>query len=250
MTSALPELPAGFVPARIEVARVAVHVLARARSQAVGRIGLVTAPDGIATPAFGPHASVVRLTPTTLVVDRAGDSTVVPLTGATLRRLAEAAGADVDVPLDVGTDTPPLGDHDAPLDLDPDVIALLGGWFALGWAVLDAVGGSEAALAPARTQLWPEHVDVGTNVAVGPGPGDRVNLGASAGDGFHEAPYLYVGPWDDRRPGLGGYWNAPFGAVLGWDALRSAPDPWAEAVAFLVDGVRRCQTVPGVPSAP
>ena len=53
---------------------------------------------------------------------------------------------------------------------------------------------------------------------------DRVNLGASPGDGFHAEPYLYVGPWGPHRPGAPGFWNAPFGAVLGWGLERPTRD--------------------------
>jgi hypothetical protein len=66
---------------------------------------------------------------------------------------------------------------------------------------------------------------------------DVSNLGASAGDSFYEEPYLYVGPWEEVRPGDSSYWNAPFGAVLRYGELRAVPDPLACAVEFLARGV-------------
>jgi len=74
---------------------VVVHVLSRARSQAVGRIGLVPTPDGIDTPAFGEDATVVRLTAFDLVVEQGGDASRSALADATLRSLTAAAGADL-----------------------------------------------------------------------------------------------------------------------------------------------------------
>jgi hypothetical protein len=83
--------------------------------------------------------------------------------------------------------------------------------------------------------LWPEHFDAGCDVV--DGKGRRVNLGASPGDGFSDEPYLYVGPWEGERPGDADYWNAPFGAALGYARLLAAADPVAEGVAFVQRGL-------------
>jgi hypothetical protein len=178
----------------------------------------------------------VRVAGTRLVVER-GKATVasVAIPGASLRSLAAAAGADLDAPLDVGHDTPPLGDPDEPLALDPAATAAVAGWFDLGWRALDEVLG--AAASPSIVQLWPEHFDAGCDVAVGPGPGERCNLGASPGDGLTDTPYLYVGPWQAGRPGDESFWNVPFGAVLDREVLRGEPDPVAAAVAFFRRGL-------------
>ena len=63
--------------------------------------------------------------------------------------------------------------------------------------------------APSILQLWPEHFDAALDVGTASG---RCNVGISAGDSFCEEPYVYVGPWDDQRPGGDSVWNAPFGA--------------------------------------
>ena len=71
-------------------------------------------------------------------------------------------------------------------------------------ATTPAVTGATAA------QLWPEHFDLACTVVVG---GEvQVNVGASPGDAYEPAPYLYIGPWGPERPGDPAYWNAPFGA--------------------------------------
>jgi hypothetical protein len=35
----------------------------------------------------------------------------------------------------------------------------------------------------------------------------------------------------------GDFWNAPFGAVLGYDEVRAAPDPAARAAQLLLTGL-------------
>lgn len=204
----------------------------------MGRFGLRAAPGGIATPAFGDEHTVVRIAGARLVVER-GKATVAnrSIGGASLRELAAAAGCDVEAPFDVGADTPPVGDPDAPLAVDPEAAGELAAWYDLGWRALDQVLGS--ARSPSAIQLWPEHFDAACDVAVGPGPDDRCNLGASPGDGPDGLPYLYVGPWSGDRPGEPAFWNAPFGAALAADALRSAADPVLAAVAFYRHGLAR-----------
>ena len=90
---------------------------------------------------------------------------------------------------------------------------------------------------PTVVQLWPEHFDVALDAAAT--PEIRVNLGGSPGDGFHQEPYAYVGPWTDDRPGDPAFWNAPFGAVLGHDVLVGDPDPVTRLTEFFLDGMRR-----------
>ena len=155
--------------------------------------------------------------------------------GATLTDLAVVAGVDLTIELSVGHDTPPLGDVDAPISIDPVAADVVGRWFGVVAAALDrTLAGLEADAAPSMAQLWPEHFDVALDAAFDPSsPGERrVNLGGSAGDASHEEPYLYAGPWTDDRPGDPGFWNAPFGAVLGWSEVMSAADPVATATDF------------------
>jgi len=195
-------------------------------------------PGGFATHAFGDDHAVVRLAGAHLVVERGSSITaVVPVGGSTLRRLVDAAGADLGAAFSVGSDTPALGDVDELLAADHDAALALGAWYELGARVLDEV--LAGVVGASRPQLWPEHFDLGCDVPVGTVGGSRCNLGASPGDGFEPAPYLYVGPWEPARPGGSGYWNAPFGALLRWVDLAGAADPMAAGTAFMAEGLAR-----------
>jgi hypothetical protein len=236
----LAALGDSYGPARLEVQRIATHVVARARHAATGRFGLRVTPGGFGTPAFGDGAEVVRVRADALVRELSppgGASTsALALAGATLEQLAVAADVTLDPGFSVGNDTPELGAIGEALVLDPDAIAAVLGWFGFGAEVLDrVVTGLDAAARPSVAQLWPEHFDLGVDVGVG--PERRANLGASAGDGPSGAPYLYVGPWGAERPGDPDYWNAPFGAVLGHADLLADADPVAAGVGFLRRGI-------------
>jgi hypothetical protein len=238
----LPALPPAFASTRVEVQRVAVHVLARRRHALTGRFGLRVAPGGIAMPAAGPDHEVLRTAGSWLLRERTGPAATTDALDLRAASLADAATfAEVDLAdgtFSVGHDTPPTGAADAPLAVDDASMAALAAWYAFGAAALDAVVAPDVdRLQPSVQQLWPEHFDVGLDVHVG--EGRRANLGASPGDGPDGEPYLYVGPWGDERPGEPGYWNAPFGAALGFEALRQQEDPSARAAEFLRQGLAR-----------
>lgn len=190
--------------------RVGAHVLARRRFQAVGRFGLRVLPGGIATPLFGDE--LIRTSGATLVHEVGGRASYRSMDGASLRELAAWVGADIDAEFSCGEDTPEIGDPDAPLGVDRATAEGLATWMAQGARALDGVIAGLSDAEPETLQLWPEHFDLGTNVAVP--SGGRVNLGCSHGDGYEADPYVYVGPWGPERPGDAAYWNAPFGAVL------------------------------------
>ena len=227
-------------PSRLALHRVAAHVLGRCRYQVSGRFGLRAGPQGIVTPAFGPGPEVVRVAGDFLVREEGGVVSYRRLGGSSLQELATFSGADLASEFPGGTDTPELGEVDEPLRLSAGYVVAVADWFALAWRVLDAVVGElPAAAEPATLQLWPEHFDVGTNVGVDPvSPEARVNLGASPGDGYSEAPYFYVGPWGPERPGDPAFWNAPFGAALAVTELEGTADPAETAAQFLRKGIR------------
>jgi hypothetical protein len=221
---------------------VTVHIVARSRHQATGRFSLRVTPGGWGTPEFGPDQRRVRISGTSLIVesDASGSASASghPIIGATLRELAEIASVDLRLDLDVGHDTPPMGDPDAPLLIDDDEAASLVRTYAIAACALDATITALHLRGMASTvaRLWPEHFDVA--IEADAAPGRRVNLGVSPGDGFHAGPYAYVGPWTADRPGDGAFWNAPFGAFMPI-ADGNAQDAASAVEAFLLDGVER-----------
>lgn len=241
----LPDLPETFGATRDILQRVAVHVVARSRQQATGRFGLRVTSGGFGTPTFGDDARRVRLSRGLLVHESAGrggsHTRAVVIDGATLAELAVVAEVDLDADLDVGHDTPPLGDTDVALAVDVAAARALSAWYTVVGEALDAVVVARPDASASAIQLWPEHFDIALDAAFDPDAPDvrRVNLGGSPGDGFHADPYAYVGPWTDDRPGDGNFWNAPFGATLGYGELAAADDPVDAVTAFFLRGYDR-----------
>jgi hypothetical protein len=233
MTST-PDWDGTYATTRAELHRVAAHVIARRRFLLTGRFGLRVTPGGFGTPMFGDD-EVVRISGTTLFRERRIDDRAVTATlamaGASLNVLATFVDCDLDPAFSVGKDTPELGDADAPLDIDESSAAVMAEWFARGAEAVDAcVAGLGAAGDPSVAQIWPEHFDLGTDVAIGTG---RANLGVSPGDRFSAEPYIYVGPRSSDRPGDPAYWNASFGALATWSEITDAD----AAAAFFARGL-------------
>jgi hypothetical protein len=130
------------------------------------------------------------------------------------------------------------------LMLDSDATTVLGDWYLLGHRAVDVAIASLPDPQASIVRLWPEHFDVGIDLAVDSRskPGVRTNLGASAGDEFHQEPYLYVAPWSDDRPGPTEFWNAPFGATLGYGDLDVSENPLAAATEFFLHGIAYLRT--------
>ena len=238
----LAELPDTYLTSRDALQRVAVHIVARARAQATGRFGLRVTVAGFGTPEFGDDVVRVRVSGTTLVRETGGTdgatSTATAIDGSALADLAGFASVDLGSDLDVGHDTPSLGDATEPLSVDGASASALATWYATVGTALDrVVAGLPAESSPSLVQLWPEHFDVALDAAAT--SERRANLGGSPGDGFHDGPYAYVGPWTDDRPGDESFWNAPFGAVLVYRDLVGADDPVGLLTEFFSEGMRR-----------
>ena len=242
------QLPDDWPAQRETLRRLATHVVARAQAEVTGNFALMPLAGGFGTPQFGPDRQRVRMSGGSLFVEQVeanidGSSTartdVHMVAGSTIRDLCTRVGVDVELDFSVGHDTPPLGDPDAMVMLDSDTTTVLGDWWALGQRAMDLAIASFPDPQAAVARLWPEHFDVGTDLAVDPSgkPGRRTNLGASAGDDSHQEPYLYVGPWGDERGGPAEFWNAPFGATLGFSTLDASANPLAEAAEFFLHGV-------------
>lgn len=231
--------PTDEVVTRLELQRLATHVLARARADHGGRFGLRATPSGIGTPLFGPDDATVRLTGTSLVREHQTPegalAAALDLVGRSLGEAATFAGVDLGRPFTPGADAPDVGDPDAPLILDPHAAARLLAWFPTGAQVLDAL--LPELTAPTAAQVWPEHFDLGLAAATGSG---GVTLGASPGDHAIPEPYVYVAPWETARPGDPGYWNAPFGALVTRSDLAGS-----DTVEGALDFVRRGLTLLG-----
>lgn len=221
-----------LVATRRSLHAVAEHVLAAARYQATGRIGLVVSTGGFATPPFdGPAGeTVVAVAGTDLVVRDGRGPRRAPLT--TVAAAAELVGVDPGAPTEVYPPETPLRPEE-PLALDPAAVAVLAGALRQGGDALDRLVADVAAATgeePATVTLWPEHFDVATTL-------DEVNYGVSPGDDDHPRPYAYVGPWTARA---GAFWDAPFGAAHPLDDLADA-----EAVAaFFAEGRHRAAEDP------
>ncbi len=245
----LVDLPDDWSAQRDTLRRIATHVVARAQQLATGHFALMPLPGGFGTPQFGADRRRVRVAGGSLLVENArgdrdgGEAAVTDvhaIAGSTIATLCSACGFAPDPDFWVGGDTPPLGDPEATIELHPSAASALGSWYSLGQTAMDATLEATPDPRASIVRLWPEHFDLGVDLGVGSSASStRVNLGAAAGDGFHDAPYLYVGPWGDERPGGAGFWNAPFGAVLGYDDVRRSADPASTAREFLAEGVSR-----------
>ncbi len=230
------QLPTNYRSTCTEVHRLATHVLARARADHGGRFGLRATSSGIATPAFGDDDSVVRLAGTSMIVERqtaqGAKCWVSNLERATLADAAAVAGVDLSVSFAPGNDAPPVGDPTIPLAIDQESMGIVLSWFALGAKILDAI--LPMTQDPTAIQLWPEHFDLGFACSTDQG---TLNLGVSPGDAGHDAPYLYVGPWDQVRPGDADYWNAPFGSLLTSEVVVGSADPVGTGVDYFSQGL-------------
>ena len=242
------ELPDDWPSQRETLRRIATHVVAQAQQQVTGHFALMPLPGGFGTPQFGADRRRVRLAGGSLFVENtnserngepAATTDVHMVPGSTIRDLCTAAGFDPDPDFSVGEDTPSLGDIDEMLMLDSAATTVLGDWFLLGQRALDVALASLPDPQASIIRLWPEHFDLGLDLAVDSRskPGVRTNLGAAAGDAFHQEPYLYVGPWDADRPGPADFWNAPFGATLGFGDLDVSENPLAAATEFFLHGI-------------
>lgn len=237
-------LPDDWRAQRHTLQRIATHVLSQARFRHDGMIDLTPLPGGFGTPPVGPERERVRLVGGSMFVERVAGADlytmtattdVVTVAGSSIAALCRSIGFEPDPAFWVGNDTPPLGDPDDMLVLDSLSAQVAGEWYLLGQRAIDEAVASLPDAQASVGRLWPEHFDHGIDLAARPGV--RCNLGAAAGDGFSDEPYLYVGPWDAGRPGSADYWNAPFGAVLGYTAVDASVDPLGRAVEFLLEGI-------------
>jgi hypothetical protein len=245
----LPQLPPAdaFAATRHALHTVAEHVLARARYEANGKIGLRFTRHGFGTPWFrhGDQDAQVRVENGRVIV-RCGDETrSAEIT--TVAAAAELAGIEPGAPANVYAPETPL-EPDAVLVVDDSSARFLGEWYGFAASVVEQVR-AEASPAdqPSRVQLWPEHFDLSIDLGDEPA-GGRGTFGASPGDDAHSSPYLYVTHWSPVPADE--YWNATSfeGASLSIDVLADTRDQRGAALAFYRRGqevLRAAATAPG-----
>jgi hypothetical protein len=231
----LPDLPPGLEATRVALHRLATYVVAPARHQTNGKFGLRWTLGGFGTPFFGDDRQV-RVEGRHLVVQDGDEARSSEL--ASLRAAAEFIGSQVDTETAAEHDSPPPGDLDEQLTVDPAAVAFLAAWWGLGTAALERLRADAESVDPSRVQLWPGHFDPGVEV----GDEDRrASYGASPGDAAHPEPYLYVSVWWPDRLALDtddAYWNAEgyVGALLSYSELAAADNQIAAAVEFFRAG--------------
>jgi hypothetical protein len=233
----LPPLPARvtFEPTRAAWHTLAEHVLARARYDANGKIGLRFTRGGFGTPWFRSRGedTQVRIEGTQLFVHHNAETRSAPVT--TLAATAELIGVEPGAPKDVYTPSTPL-EPDARVVIDPESAGFLGAWFGFAASVLEQLRAeAEPDDGPSRVQLWPEHFDLSVDLG-DEQAGRRGTFGASPGDANDPDPYLYVTHWADVADDA--YWNEDHfpGASLTVAQLAASPDQRATALTFLRRG--------------
>jgi hypothetical protein len=229
----LGPLPPAYTATRLALHRLVVYVVSPARQHANGKMALRFTFGGLGTPFFGADEQV-RIAGSTLLRQRGGTAQAAPITS-----LDQAAAFALEGPSDTAWaepfDTPPPGDLDEHLPVDPQAAALLGDWYGFAWSVLEELRAEPASVDASRVQLWPEHFDAAFECLTGP---RRAVFGASPGDAAVQDPYLYALPEQFEAAPPDGYWNATTfrGAILPLSALQEAADQRAEALAFLRRG--------------
>jgi hypothetical protein len=212
----LQPLPPTFTTTVAALHRVAEQLVAPARKPD-NEIALSATPGGFGTPEFdyGGRRRQVRVEGVELVYRSGDDERRSPLTTLedARRLIAELVPGG------------PLST--APLDVDAAASARLGDWYAFGAAILGELADGTASPA----WLWPEHFDIAIELGDADA-GQRANYGFSPGDGDHDEPYAYVGPWTAEVSGA--LWRATGfrGAQLTYSELLAGADQPAAALEF------------------
>jgi hypothetical protein len=240
----LVALPDSFAETRAGLHTLAEQVVAPARYEANGKIGLRFTRGGFGTPFLVSDGSGAE---TQVRVD---DGELVVVAGGAIRRspvttLGEATRfvglASPGAPVAVYAPTT-SGDQAAVLAVDRAAARAVGEWYGFCASVLEQLR-SESADA-SLVQLWPEHFDLAVDLGDGEA-GGRANFGGSPGDDGHPEPYLYVGPW---APRTGPFWNEPFGASLAYPSLL-AVDTAADQRELALAWLRRGRDLLAAPSS-
>jgi hypothetical protein len=222
----LDPLPATFVPTRESLRALACYVISPARKARTGHISLEPSGHGLGTPPFGDGTRIAVCGARLLF---GGESIAI----TTLRAASTFIGVELSGDPGVGHDLPPFA-PDGDLAVDASASLALGNWYAFAAMCLDALRNTVSIGTVSAAQIWPEHFDCAVTVdLVG---GSRVNVGMSPGDARHPDPYAYVAPPDVSQLS-GEFWNAPFGALLGYPELRESETPIDAVLRFTNRGL-------------
>ena len=206
------------------------HVLARARWEATGHIGLRADPEGVATPFYDDERRAL-VTAAGIEREQYGERAVAPVT------TSAAAAAWIDVapgaPRDVYTPTTPF-EPDAPLSVDAGAARVLAEWYVLAHGVLNRWRAEHRSDEPSLVQLWPEHFDVAVELG-NPDAGTRRTTARR--------------PATPRSPSRTSTWGrgrwtaattrsgtSPLAPRSPTARLCAAPDPTVVAASFLAHG--------------
>jgi hypothetical protein len=229
----LPAPPPSYAETRDALHRIARYAVIPFRRRVDGETWLVPAPGGFGTPLLA-DGSRARVEGPSLLLERAGREVSAPIT--TLAAACDLLGAAPEQALEK-PDIPGIGDPDESLRCDPQAVAFLASWFALGWEALGELRHDGASVDATELRLWSHHFDPSFECH-SDAQGRRASYGFSPGDRGVPQPYVYVAPWQFDRAPRTGFWNATTfrGAVLPLSELVAAGDPRAAAVAFLRTG--------------
>jgi hypothetical protein len=232
----LEDLPGRYNQTVDGLGQIAFYVLAPARFEAQGRIGLRYTREGFGTPFFGEDRQI-RIEGGNVVIQDPEGARGEEIT--TLRRAARTVGIDYQEKWGPAWHDPPApADPDGALDIAPGAVLACSQILGFGFSILEQIRvEARRDENPSRVQLWPEHFDAATEIGE-EAAGRRGAFGVSPGYAAHPEPFVYVSPWakdwlDDP------YWNADFfgGSILGYAELLLAPDQRETALAFLRTGL-------------
>ena len=128
-----------------------------------------------------------------------------------------------------------------PAEVDAAATQALGDFYGFACSVLEQLRADTLEAGGSWVRIWPEHFDIAVELGDDPA-GKRANFGGSPGDGDHDEPYLYVGPFDTALA-AGELWNAISfaGAELSYSELVGAEDQRRVALEFFAERYRALQ---------
>lgn len=218
----LERVPPGLPETRRSLHSLARRVIGPVRERASEQRGLRWTRGGFGTPYFGADAQV-RVEDGELVVQSRFRERRAPL--GTLAAAAELIGFHLS-----GDEAEVAA---APLEIHADAARFVGDFLGFATNVLEQLRADvPPEYEPSRVELWPDTFDLSVEVGL-EHAGRRAAFGASLGDRYHDAPYLFVTPLDVRPTGE--LWQAGtfVGAELSYRALQAEADQRACALDFV-----------------